>query len=187
LVISAVSAVGNNPTCQAPLSSLVGWWPDDLTGKDLVGSRDAALSGGMQLGPGKVLRSYTFDGVNDEIVVDPAPRVENGLTLEAWVLLPDLTQPQPILEYSRPCPWPRPDPQQTPLVVLDENLTGDHPQHGDAQRDGQGRWPARSRGALHPVARPERPRAGGPGEPHVADHLRDLQYLRHICPAPHGL
>jgi hypothetical protein len=77
-----------NP-CVASPSGLVGWWPAEGTGADVVGGNTATLLNGATFGPGKVGQGFSLDGVDDRITASDSPALDFGpgvdFSIEAWI------------------------------------------------------------------------------------------------------
>src|SRR6202011_5992674 len=74
------------PTCVAPPSGLIDWWPADNTAIDIQGGHNGTLKNGATFDNGKVDRAFRFDG--QSAYVD-AGLVDFGatttLSVDAWV------------------------------------------------------------------------------------------------------
>ncbi|MCA9518477.1 MAG: calcium-binding EGF-like domain-containing protein, partial [Myxococcales bacterium] len=60
---------GEGAACVAREASLLGWWPGDEDGREVVGDRTAALVGDAHVGAGLVSGAFVFDGAGDELQV----------------------------------------------------------------------------------------------------------------------
>lgn len=69
-----------------PPRGLVSWWPGDGHANDLIGANDGTLQGGMTFGLGIVGSAFSFDGVNDFVLIPHSPILNAGdeLTIEFW-------------------------------------------------------------------------------------------------------
>jgi subtilisin-like proprotein convertase family protein len=71
------------------LDGLVGWWPGDTTGSDIVNGNTAALFGGATYGVGEVAQGFSLDGVDDRIVAAATPPLNFGpgadFSIEGWI------------------------------------------------------------------------------------------------------
>lgn len=88
----------------APPGGLVGWWPLDADGRDIVAGNDGVLLGSPVFGGGFVRGALEFDGVDDSVRV-PADTALNvgvgdGFTIEGWIYPTDLSQLRPIAEWN---------------------------------------------------------------------------------------
>jgi hypothetical protein len=65
----------------------VGWWSGDGNPNDIAGNNNGTLQNGATFVPGIVAQAFSFDGVNDAVVVPDAPDLNpiQQLTIEAWV------------------------------------------------------------------------------------------------------
>ena len=79
--------------CVAPPSGLVSWWDGDAvsgtTASDIQDANDGTLTNGATTAPGQVGNAFSFDGVNDVVVVGNPPNLQitGPLTVDAWVNL----------------------------------------------------------------------------------------------------
>ena len=62
---------------QAPQEIPVSWW-SGTTIAELDGANDGYLVNGARLGPGKIGRGFSFDGVDDYVLVPPHPGLNTG-------------------------------------------------------------------------------------------------------------
>ncbi|MEY2408077.1 MAG: peptidyl-prolyl cis-trans isomerase, partial [Verrucomicrobiota bacterium] len=100
----AVLVVSLAPLCLAAPPGLVGWWPLDGDGNELVNGRVATLVGSPAFSPGIVDRGMVFDGLNDEADVAAQSAIDvgmgAGLTIEMWIKPSSLNSPQPLAEWN---------------------------------------------------------------------------------------
>ncbi|GEM_PF-1832259 len=74
------------PACVPPPSGLVSWWPGNRDARDRVGSNEGTLRNGAAIAPGKVNQAFSFDGVDDSILVAHSPSLDlNEHTIGAWI------------------------------------------------------------------------------------------------------
>ncbi len=96
---SAVAA-----SCADGLSGVAGWWPGDANGTDLTSKNPAILTNGVAIVPGLVGSAFSFDGVNDYIVVPKSASMNvgtnGGFTVEAWVNPANVGGAMPVFEWS---------------------------------------------------------------------------------------
>src|SRR2546426_180955 len=73
--------------CSLAAADLVGWWPGDGNGNDIVGTNnDALLGGATATADGLVNSAFNFDGTNAYVQIPDAPELKPAnLTIEAWV------------------------------------------------------------------------------------------------------
>ena len=91
-VTSTVATLTVNPAmCVSPEVGLLGWWGGEDNAMDSAGVNHGALLNGTAFGVGKVGRAFSFDGVNDLVIISNVPALNptNGLTVEAWVYVPN--------------------------------------------------------------------------------------------------
>lgn len=73
--------------CLAPPAGMVGWWPGDGHGRDIVGTNQASLMGNTSSNaPGVVGQCFKFDGTNGYVQIPDSPDLRpTNLTVECWV------------------------------------------------------------------------------------------------------
>jgi hypothetical protein len=78
---------GADPTCVAPPSGLIGWWPGDGNPNDIRGGHHGTLSGTVTYAAGEVGQSFSFDGSNGGGVAlgNAAAFQLQDFTIDAWV------------------------------------------------------------------------------------------------------
>ncbi len=87
----ASSDTAFSQTCVDPPSDLVSWWPGDGNASDLVDANDGDLVNGATFAPGQVGQAFSFDGVDDIVLVPNAANLEpEELTVDAWVFADSL-------------------------------------------------------------------------------------------------
>ncbi|MBI2834589.1 MAG: LamG domain-containing protein [Acidobacteria bacterium] len=92
--ISDMAAAGADgkckPTCTAPPSGLVSWWPGDDDASDIVDSNHGTLQNGATFASGKVGPAFGLTGSEFVEVADSAGvRVPTAITLDAWINVAD--------------------------------------------------------------------------------------------------
>ena len=94
-------------SCVSPPPGLVGWWPWENNGNDLVGSDTATLFNGPTFGAGKVGQALQMDNSqNAQYAIAPATSSldvgagANGLTIEFWIKPNDVGNLQPLVEWN---------------------------------------------------------------------------------------
>jgi hypothetical protein len=75
------------PVCDPIPAGLVSWWSGDGTANDIQNLNNGTLQNGATFASGKVGQAFSFDGVDDNVVVPDAPSLNpvNAVTLDAWV------------------------------------------------------------------------------------------------------
>lgn len=71
--------------CVEPPANLVGWWPGDGNGVDIIGGNDATVMSGATFGAGKVSEAFSLDGVDDFVVAAQTPATDSEITPDAWI------------------------------------------------------------------------------------------------------
>ncbi len=74
-------------SCVNAPSGLVSWWPADNNTTDRQGSNSGQLSNGATFGNGKVLRGFSFDGINDSVNMTDTglPSGTQDRTIVGWL------------------------------------------------------------------------------------------------------
>lgn len=91
LVISNVATAQANKTgCLPPPPDMVGWWTGDGTANDIQGPtfENGILTNGATFGTGMVGQGFSFDGINDYVLVGNPANLNFGkedFTIDAWV------------------------------------------------------------------------------------------------------
>ena len=99
--VPTVTITNQNPN----FPELVGWWPAEDNGDDASGqNHPMMLSGGPSFVSGHAGQGLHLDGVNDYGRVNAAPDLDlgsgAGLTLELWINPSNVSQNQPLLEWT---------------------------------------------------------------------------------------
>jgi hypothetical protein len=78
---------GAQGACISPPAGLVSWWPGDGNATEIVGGNDGTLQGGAAFTPGLVGQAFSFDGVDDYVLVPDAAALDliSGITIDAWI------------------------------------------------------------------------------------------------------
>lgn len=85
-IFSGVAAQTQTTTCVPPPSGLASWWPGDGNANDIAGSNRGVLRNGAAFAAGKVGPAFSFDGINDSILVEHAASLNlNEHTIDVWV------------------------------------------------------------------------------------------------------
>lgn len=83
------------PGCVPLPSGALSWWRGEGNANDTIDTFDGSMQNGATFGTGKVGQAFSFDGVNDYVVMgnhaNPA-----SLTVEAWVAFAQLPQVQDV-------------------------------------------------------------------------------------------
>jgi hypothetical protein len=62
------------------------WWPGNKDARDRAGSNEGALRNGAAIASGKVNQAFSFDGMDDSILVAHSPSLDrNDHTIGAWI------------------------------------------------------------------------------------------------------
>ncbi|HVV70062.1 MAG TPA: LamG-like jellyroll fold domain-containing protein, partial [Verrucomicrobiae bacterium] len=82
-------------------SSLVAWWPGDVSALDVAGGHNGTLKGGVTNGPGLLNQAFRFNGVNGFVEIPDHPSLNSGLgdfTVSLWAYFSDATAQQVLIE-----------------------------------------------------------------------------------------
>ena len=73
--------------CIAPPSGMVAWYPGDGSPNDILEGNHGTLQNGVTFATGKVGQAFSFDGVDDQVVVPHNPNQNLGshITIDSWV------------------------------------------------------------------------------------------------------
>lgn len=74
--------------CVAPPSGLISWWPADGDANDIHGANSGVSINGASYDIGKVGQAFSFDGINDHVVILDSNSLDFGVgdySVEAWV------------------------------------------------------------------------------------------------------
>jgi hypothetical protein len=85
--VALVRSTAHAQTCVPPPSGMVSWYPGDGNANDIQGGNNGTLQNGATFAPGKVGQAFSFDGVDDEVVVPHNANQNTGsqITIDAWV------------------------------------------------------------------------------------------------------
>ena len=83
-----------------PLAGLTSWWRADGNALDAVGTNHGTLQNGAGFATGKFGQAFSFDGVDDQIVVPPNANLNAGtaITIAAWVNPTSIGHGRPIAQ-----------------------------------------------------------------------------------------
>ena len=70
-----------------PPAGMVSWWPGDGNANDIVDGNPGTLQGGATFAPGKVGQAFSFDGLDDYVVMPDSVNLDltEQFTLDAWI------------------------------------------------------------------------------------------------------
>ncbi|MGN6641367.1 MAG: LamG-like jellyroll fold domain-containing protein [Verrucomicrobiota bacterium] len=68
---------------------MIAWWKGEADGLDSVGGNDGTLLNGVSFVPGKIGQGFSFDGVDDRIVISNSPALNfdanQEFSIEGWI------------------------------------------------------------------------------------------------------
>jgi hypothetical protein len=103
MALGCLRLAAATPDCTPPAGGLVGWWPGDTNGTDVTGKNPAVLTNGVGVVAGKVGTAFSFDGIDDYVVIPASASLNvgtnGGFTVEAWVKPANLNGPMPVFEW----------------------------------------------------------------------------------------
>ena len=79
--------------CVSPPSGLVAWWPGEGDARDIIGTNNGALMGGVTFVTGEVGMAFSFDGSSGYIAVSNTSSMDfgtNDFTIAGWIRLSTL-------------------------------------------------------------------------------------------------
>lgn len=87
VVILLLFVLKINAQCETPPSELVSWWAAENNTEDSIGVNDGEAFNGMTYITGAVNNAFSFDGVDDVMVVSNSTNLDitGDLTIELWV------------------------------------------------------------------------------------------------------
>jgi hypothetical protein len=91
-IYNAGAAGKVNPNCASPSTNAVGWWAGDDNIYDLAHTNFGILFNGATYAPARVGDGFSFDGVNDYLVISNNANASdlnptNAITIETWIYL----------------------------------------------------------------------------------------------------
>ncbi len=86
-VIFLFLALCSNALAAQPLSGMVGWWPGDGNGNDIIGGHNGTLVNGTTFADGMLGQTFSFDGVDDYVDIGDISEVEGvqKVTWSVWI------------------------------------------------------------------------------------------------------
>ncbi|MBI3852594.1 MAG: immunoglobulin domain-containing protein [Verrucomicrobia bacterium] len=95
------------PTCVAPPSGLVSWWQAESNALDNADGNDGMLQNGATFAAGKVGQAFSFDGVDDVVIVPDAPNLRFGptspMTVDMWAFRTSTNAAQHLIGKRSGC------------------------------------------------------------------------------------
>ncbi len=89
--------------CISPPSGLVGWWPFEGNGDDLVNGNTATGYGGFSYTTGMVGSGLQLNGIDAHALIPASCSIDvgifDGFTIETWIKAENLAGAQPIIEF----------------------------------------------------------------------------------------
>jgi YD repeat-containing protein len=86
--------------CSANPSGAVVWWPANFNGADVIAGNQAQSA---TYGAGKVGAGFVFDGVDDQVRIEPSPSLDlgaaNSFTIEFWMNSADVSRSVRLLGW----------------------------------------------------------------------------------------
>ena len=73
-----------NPSFICAPSGILDWWPAGGNANDIIGNNNGILQNGTTFAPGKVGQAFSFDGINNSILIGGSP-IPPPWTTELWV------------------------------------------------------------------------------------------------------
>ncbi len=99
--IGAFESNAAPPPCTTPPANLVGWWPGDGGANDISGNgNNGTLQNGATFAAGLVGQAFSFDGVDDQVLVPHNADQNTGsqITVDAWVYPTALSHGRTIIQ-----------------------------------------------------------------------------------------
>lgn len=86
-IVAVMFNIAVATTCTLPPSGMISWWGGDNNAFDIYGSNHGTLMNGTTYAQGLVGQAFSFDGLDDVVVVPNSPslNVTTQFTLAAWV------------------------------------------------------------------------------------------------------
>src|SRR5205085_961305 len=95
-----VSTTVQAGVCVSPPTNLVAWYPGDGNAFDIQGGNHGTLQNGATTASGRVGQAFSFDGVDDQVVVPHNQNQNTGsqITIDAWINPSSSGQGRPIAQ-----------------------------------------------------------------------------------------
>jgi len=93
-------------SCTPPPSGIVSWWPAEGNANDIVSGNNGTLQAGVAFASGLVGQALLLNNSTNAFVRVPASasleniEVANGLTIEGWIDLSNVSGFHPIAEWN---------------------------------------------------------------------------------------
>jgi hypothetical protein len=98
-------AYNSRAACISPPSGLVSWWRGESNALDSVDSNNGSLQNGTSFSRGEVDGSFSFDGINDYLLINASSNLDvgksGGFTIEGWINPESVGTPMAIAEYEK--------------------------------------------------------------------------------------
>jgi hypothetical protein len=99
---NATLTVLPTPNCDPPAPGLVGWWPGQGGGQDIIGGDNATIGGTVTFVPGEVAQAFHLDATSMVTASASSNLAVGSFTIEAWLNPVDINNPRPVVEYADP-------------------------------------------------------------------------------------
>ena len=99
-----VGTVNVVASCLAPPAGMTAWFPGDGNAREIQNARSGTMENGATFAAGLVGQAFSFDGVDDDMVVRAASTLDvgtaNGFTVDAWVNPTTTNSDRPVVEWN---------------------------------------------------------------------------------------
>ena len=87
ILLASLLPCRSHCACTPPPADLVAWWQGEGNADDILGTYNGTPANGVAYAPGYVGRAFSFDGVDDYVVIANGivPSTARYFTLDAWV------------------------------------------------------------------------------------------------------